>query len=310
MFNAAIPLIGRLKSVLTIAVLACLGLGIPGVSSADRGVDSNIVGTWELFVPTPSGTSHWIWEIRPEGRYDFHAEGPGDTPAHSGTFSAADGRYTLDSLTVTVPWHDTGTYQLTQPDTMWAAGKAGVAAWHRVSPGTGNENSAQERRMCDTLGQYQFEPKAPFSNGPDDKPDFSTLPPGDLPGVACRVRYELFGPNRSTHSILYVVFHSQSEAERALKADASLDKNQKIVATLDVAATAKCVILSMPDQRRLNACETLKLPDSKQSADRMPPVLIVTLSPAVPTTAGVYDLPLQLDRAAAGEVAAAWELSD
>lgn len=308
------------NAVLLAATLSCLGLGVACSSRSSGSVESDLVGTWELYVPTPSGPSHWIWEIHADGSYDFHAEGAGNAPAHSGTFTAANGQYSLDSTTVTVNWHDKGTYQLTQPDTMWAAGKAGVAAWHRISARTVNDNgpappaapvlSAQERRLCNTLGQYRFEPKRPFSYGPDGKPDFSDLPPGDVPGVACRIRYNLYGPNRSLHSILYVVFRSQPEADQALKADSALDKSQKIVATLAVAETARCMILSTPDHRQANACETLKSHPPGQGAYGMPPVLVLTQSPATQVTAGIYDLPLQLDRGAAGEIAAAWEMSN
>lgn len=55
------------------------------------GVDRRLVGTWELSVPNAQGVARWIWEIHPNGTYDFHAEGPGAAPSHRGTFAAAKG---------------------------------------------------------------------------------------------------------------------------------------------------------------------------------------------------------------------------
>src|SRR5215467_1496522 len=80
------------------------GLICPGKEAAQEpapaeAVDSSIVGTWELNVPTPQGISRWVWEIHQDGTYSFHAEGPGAAPPHSGLFSAAKGRYTLNSTT-------------------------------------------------------------------------------------------------------------------------------------------------------------------------------------------------------------------
>jgi len=74
--------------------------------------------------------SRWVWEIRPNGTYDFHAEGPGATRAHSGTFAASRGHYALNSTTMA--WNDVGTYHLTSNASMIANGKLGGATWHRV----------------------------------------------------------------------------------------------------------------------------------------------------------------------------------
>jgi hypothetical protein len=99
-------------------------------SAAPVGVDAHIVGTWELKVPTPLGVSRWVWEIHQDGTYSFHAEGPGATPAHSGTFAASKGHYTLNSTTLT--WNDTGTYQLVSSTTLVVTGRLGTGAWQRV----------------------------------------------------------------------------------------------------------------------------------------------------------------------------------
>jgi hypothetical protein len=103
-------------------------------AAAPAGVDSKVVGTWELSVPNPLGVSRWVWEIRQNGTYKFHAEGPGAAPTHSGTFAASDGHYTLKSTTLS--WSDEGTYQLADTDNarLVATGKLGTGKWQRVQP--------------------------------------------------------------------------------------------------------------------------------------------------------------------------------
>jgi hypothetical protein len=51
----------------------------------------------EIVAPMAAGTVRWVWEIRKDGTYNFHAEGPGAAPAHSGTFAASNGHYVLNS---------------------------------------------------------------------------------------------------------------------------------------------------------------------------------------------------------------------
>jgi hypothetical protein len=101
-------------------------------ASVPTGVDNSLVGTWEVVTPTPAGTARWVWEIFKNGTYSFHAEGPAAAPAHSGTFAASKGHYTLDSTTMS--WNDTGTYHLTDSATLVTTGKLGTGTWHRVQP--------------------------------------------------------------------------------------------------------------------------------------------------------------------------------
>ncbi|HEY4100440.1 MAG TPA: hypothetical protein VGM20_06150 [Gemmatimonadales bacterium] len=96
-------------------------------------VDPRLVGTWDVMVPNADGVARWVWEIRANGTYAFHAEGPGNTPAHSGIFRARSGHYTLESTTLA--WADTGTYLEPHNDTLTATGKLGTGAWHRVVVG-------------------------------------------------------------------------------------------------------------------------------------------------------------------------------
>lgn len=105
------------------------------------GVDHNLVGIWELSVPNAQGVARWVWEIHPNGTYDFHAEGPGAAPSHRGAFAAAKGNYTLKSTTSA--WNDTGTYQVTGPDTLVARGRLGTGSWHRVRSGTATDSAAR-----------------------------------------------------------------------------------------------------------------------------------------------------------------------
>jgi hypothetical protein len=101
-------------------------------SYVPHGVDDGLVGTWEVVTPTPAGNARWVWEIFKNGTYSFHAEGPGAVPAHSGTFAAAKGHYSLNSTTIA--WTDTGTYQLTDSATLVTTGRLGTGTWHRVQP--------------------------------------------------------------------------------------------------------------------------------------------------------------------------------
>lgn len=98
-------------------------------ASTPAGVDSRLVGTREIVTPTAAGVARWVWEIHSDGTYSFHAEGPGAVPAHSGTFAASGGHYSLNSTTM--PWNDVGTYQL-QGATMVVNGEHGAATWQRV----------------------------------------------------------------------------------------------------------------------------------------------------------------------------------
>lgn len=133
--------LARVLPALLAAFLSCPGqaqdtcaLGCVGKqdqAAAPAVVDSSIVGTWELKVPTPQGVSRWVWEIHQDGTYSFHAEGPGAAPAHSGTFTASQGHYTLSSTTLA--WNDAGTYQLASSARLVVTGRLGTGTWQRVT---------------------------------------------------------------------------------------------------------------------------------------------------------------------------------
>jgi len=108
------------------------------------GVDSKVVGTWELMV----GTSRWVWEIHQNGTYDFHAEGPGAVTAHSGTFAASAGHYTLSATTM--QWNDNGTYRLSGNDTLIVTGQLRTGTWQRVQHQTNKDGAAPALSQTDT----------------------------------------------------------------------------------------------------------------------------------------------------------------
>lgn len=89
--------------------LAAIAVLFVAVSCAPaQSVDPDLVGTWEMMVPNEAGAALWVWEVRADGTYSFHAEGPGKVPSHHGTFQASKGKYVLKA--VNLDWQDSGTY--------------------------------------------------------------------------------------------------------------------------------------------------------------------------------------------------------
>ena len=99
-------------------------------------VDSNMVGTWELFL----NPGRWIWRVAPNGTYELHSEAMDNTPSNAGTFSASNGRYTLHAITMS--WDDTGTYKVQSPGVVVATGKLGTGTWKRIGGASNNETKA------------------------------------------------------------------------------------------------------------------------------------------------------------------------
>ena len=90
------------------------------------GVDSNLVGNWEL--PLKGGS--WVLTIDRGGTYKFHSEARDGTPSHAGTFAASSGHWTMKA---TNGYTDTGFYLFQAPDIWIATGQLGAAAWRRPS---------------------------------------------------------------------------------------------------------------------------------------------------------------------------------
>ncbi|MGH7524395.1 MAG: hypothetical protein ACREK8_08820 [Gemmatimonadales bacterium] len=137
--------------IVSFARLACVtGLLFTAVACAAPTVDPGLVGTWEVNVPNADGVARWVWDIHADGTYAFHAEGPGNVPAHSGTFAARNGKYSLRATTMT--WVDDGTYQLVHDDTLNAAGKLGRGTWTRVRPAPVAVDSSAPARADSSAG--------------------------------------------------------------------------------------------------------------------------------------------------------------
>jgi hypothetical protein len=221
-------------------IIPLLLLAAPSCSSPK--VDPGLVGTWELNVPNPQGGARWVWDIHADGTYAFHAEGPGGVPSHNGVFDARNGKYTLRSTTM--PWVDSGTYQLIHGNTLSATGKLGTAAWTRVQPaqpqtpagsaadtgpgGTtggpaGSAGIYSASRIYDYLSHHTFDDRiltAPLkvtrtvTAAPDDQEK------GD--GVIGIVQAEVQG-SISPATISLVVYRDRASAEAAHDIDAMYD---------------------------------------------------------------------------------------
>gem|GEM_PF-1379597 len=88
-------------------------------------VDAELVGEWQLKGASPA----IYWKIRSNGTYQV--SGPGAGAGHSGSFSAADGKWFFTSEA----WgKDQGTYQLPDANTLLSVGKLGAGTWVRTSP--------------------------------------------------------------------------------------------------------------------------------------------------------------------------------
>jgi hypothetical protein len=102
-------------------VLSALLLAAKVVWAADA-VDPALVGTWKLEWPR----SALFWAIRPDGVYRMH--GPGANPRQLGRLQAGQGRFSMQSPV----WIDSGTYRLTDSDTLVITGQLGPGTWKRA----------------------------------------------------------------------------------------------------------------------------------------------------------------------------------
>jgi hypothetical protein len=90
-------------------------------------VDPNLVGLWKLDV----GSGIWVWQISANGTYTFHSEALDGTAPHAGTFTASNGKYTLDATST--HWDDQGTYAMQGPAAVSMTGKLGTGTWYRIA---------------------------------------------------------------------------------------------------------------------------------------------------------------------------------
>jgi hypothetical protein len=188
-------------------------------------VDPSLVGSWELMVPNAQGVARWVWDIRADGTCGFHAEGPGNIPAHSGVFEAQSGHYVLRSTTLA--WVDTGTYQIAAGNTLNATGKLGSAAWAREKPAQGLARSdstsvpAVDARtytaaeVYDIVSKHTFddrilEPPLRFSRTETVDPDARERSDGVIGIVRAHVLAA-----RDSGTISFVVYRDSAAAEAA-----------------------------------------------------------------------------------------------
>ena len=102
-------------------------LPLPPPSSAQAPkIDPHTIGTWELLI----NPGRWVWEIAPNGTYEFHSEAPDGTASNAGTFLANDGHWSLQS---TDGYTDGGTYKFVPPGSLVATGRLGTGTWRRIN---------------------------------------------------------------------------------------------------------------------------------------------------------------------------------
>jgi hypothetical protein len=194
-------------------------------SGSTAKVDPSLVGSWELMVPNAQGVARWVWDIRADGTYGFHAEGPGNIPAHSGVFEARGGHYILRSTTLA--WIDTGTYVPPHGDTLTATGKLGTASWVRAKAAQGPARSdstsvpAVDARTYTAAEVYDIVSKHTFDDRILEAPSRFTRTETVDPdarersdGVIGIVRAHVLAA-RDSGTISYVVYRDSAAAEAA-----------------------------------------------------------------------------------------------
>jgi hypothetical protein len=95
-------------------------------------VDSALVGTWDIMVPSDRGLSRWTWRIMGDGTYKFHAEGARAAPAHEGTITAMNGHWSIQAIKGLPGYSDSGSYEVRDASAV-ITGKLGTGYWKRNS---------------------------------------------------------------------------------------------------------------------------------------------------------------------------------
>jgi hypothetical protein len=121
------------------------------------GVDPDTVGKWEL----SANGGLWVWEIHPDGTYEFHSEAADGVAPHAGKFAASGGVW---SLQATNGYTDGGTYTFHAPDILVATGHLGTANWRRVA------NPANAAGGATTINEpAHFVTETDYLKMPDDQ---------------------------------------------------------------------------------------------------------------------------------------------
>jgi len=100
------------------------------VTPSSQAIDPALVGTWEIMVPSDRGMSRWIWRIMDDGTYKFRAEGPRAAPAHEGTITAINGRWSIHANRGLTGYNDSGSYEIRDTAAV-ITGKLGTGYWKR-----------------------------------------------------------------------------------------------------------------------------------------------------------------------------------
>ena len=98
----------------------------PQAAARPIGVDPHLLGTW--YMPRANGL--WVFEILSNGIYKFHSEARDGVAPHTGSFSARNGIW---SMQTTTGYSDAGTYSLQAPGVWITNGRLGPATWRRKS---------------------------------------------------------------------------------------------------------------------------------------------------------------------------------
>lgn len=185
-------------------ILCALALLGSAVASHAAGVDPGTVGKWQLSV----NGGLWIWEIHPDGTYEFHSEAADGVAPHTGTFAASDGVW---SLQATNGYTDSGTYTLESSDTFLATGHLGTGSWRRVSgsssPASGGEASAQS--LADRIKNDNVE----IANNFSPASGIQCSPPSGDDHFALRCRAIMTDAERSSQwaTLDFLIYNSEPD---------------------------------------------------------------------------------------------------
>ncbi len=102
--------------------------------TAGRTVDPALVGSWQVYTPTPQGNWRITFEVRPTGSYSLAVAGPGSVPPpEAGLLHAGDGQWTETMSNGRV---DQGKYALPDPETLVLTTQQGQSlTWKRAPAG-------------------------------------------------------------------------------------------------------------------------------------------------------------------------------
>lgn len=274
-------------------------------------VEPGLVGTWTVGVPNDQGTPRWVWDIHSDGSYSFHAEGPGNVPAHSGNMTAAGGQYHLSSNTMT--WTDDGTYRL-QGNYLTAKGTLGPGTWQRMS-------AADAAPPTDTVtlqaGLAQIPSGAEVA---EDADDFQRavcnrlltvpmvgdlLPQGREPGspkqvkdsdtdMACVIRLAIDGQDGERSEVNFLVYKSFVGPVLYHQFGVWDSADFKVTGESDPDEDSRCQSLAATDGNFIG-CDAVGVQPYGGLVKDASPVLITVMSGAPKTVdASAYQLPAQI----------------